>query len=81
MRLEERAKKVNDGMKEVIGLYAKEMGMDILQNIEPGQLALVQKAMAVMNEGMELQLEQAKVIDGLNMKLDTIIKKLDELNK
>lgn len=75
--LEERAKKLNDNVKDIIDLSVRKSGMDLFE-ADPDTVLLMKKSVDVAKQYMALMLEEAKAIDSMNEKLDKILKKLEK---
>lgn len=78
--LEKKAKRINEEVTEIMDLYMKTISIsDMFEYIDDDQLVIIKKSIKVYNDALELQQEQAKMIDELDAKLDIIINKLNKL--
>lgn len=76
-KLEEKAKSLNDGVKEIIDLSIKSAGMNLFER-DSDTVMLMKKTVDITNQFTVLMLEEAKTIDEMNEKLDKILKKLEK---
>ena len=68
--------KTNEIIKEANELkeyFIKEIAVDMFDDMETEELAIMKKCFKLMDRSMELAVEQAKVMDGLNDKLDKLL--------
>lgn len=75
----ETTKKLVEEMKELeketMKMIAGNDMVDAFDYIESGELALILKSIKLLHTSMDLMLEQAKVMDDMNRKLDLLLEK------
>lgn len=72
--LSEKAKMVNEGLNEMMSTFIRNYYCDdMFASMSTEDFELMQKSMCLMKSSMELMEEQAKAIDEINRKLDTLL--------
>lgn len=66
-------KKLIEELNELKEDFAKEFGMDMLEDMSGKEFLLLKKCFNLMKSSEELMLEQAEMMDSMNEKLDRLI--------
>jgi hypothetical protein len=66
-----------EGIHELEDLMMKEIGTDIIEDMDSDQFVLLKKAFELMKTSEELMLKQAETFESMNNKLDRLLEKME----
>lgn len=71
--LVEKTNKVMAGIDEMMAIVKRKTDLDSLKNMDADEFELVKVALKMVDDCRDLALEQAKVMDDMNKKLDRLL--------
>lgn len=75
--LTERTERLVEEMKELMTEYYREICAETILEMDSEEFNLVKRAIKLMNSSTELVLEQARILDGIDGKLDRLLNKME----
>lgn len=75
--LTERTKLLVEEMKELMTACYREIGAETILEMDSEEFNLVTRIIKLTNSSTELVLEQARILDGIDGKLDRLLNKME----
>ena len=79
--LENKTTKLVTEAKELMDLCVKQIDVDTIKSMDSTSLNAIQKCIKLIDSACELSIEQAKMMDELNDKLDKVLYILEKAEK
>lgn len=74
MLLSKKAKKINEGLTELVDLYIKNYANgSTFTDMSTDDFLVLQKSMKLMEDTMDLMVKEAEALDNINLKLDKLL--------
>lgn len=76
--LTEKTNAIIEEVNELTEIFMKQFSTDMFENMEGDEFVAMKKTFKLMDRSMDLALEQAKVMDAINEKLDKLLAMKEE---
>lgn len=63
---------------DLVKMICSQVNVDAIESIDVDEIRMVQKSLKLMNTSCDLLLKQAEMMDNMNEKLNTMLKKIEE---
>lgn len=79
--LENKTSKLVTEAKELMNLCVKQMGSDDIKSMSVTELDAIQRCLKLVDSACELSIEQAKMMDEINDKMDKLLRILEKMEE
>lgn len=79
--LENKTSKLVTEAKELLNLCIKQMDADDIKNMDSASFDAIQRCLKLMDSACELSIEQAKMMDEINDKMDKLLYILEKMEE
>ena len=79
--LENKTSKMVEELKALMDLCVKQIDVSDIKKMDAASLAGIQSCLKLTDSACELAIEQARIIDELNDKLDKVLRILGKMNE
>ena len=76
--LQSKTSKLVDEAKELMGLCVKQMDVYDIKNMDMDNFAAIQRCIKLVDSASELMVEQSRMMDDMNYKLDNVLALLNK---